>query len=49
MGNPCVAVPGFEDEAGRPVGVQVVAAFGRDEKALLCAALLEEGARREDR
>ena len=48
MGNPCVAVPGLEDETGLPVGVQAVAAFGRDEKALLAAELIER-AIREDR
>lgn len=42
MGNPCVNVPGFRDETGLPVGVQVVAAFGRDEKALWAAKFLED-------
>jgi Asp-tRNA(Asn)/Glu-tRNA(Gln) amidotransferase A subunit family amidase len=41
MGNPCVNVPGFTDPAGLPVGVQVVAAFGKDDKALRAAQFLE--------
>jgi Asp-tRNA(Asn)/Glu-tRNA(Gln) amidotransferase A subunit family amidase len=40
MGNPCVNVPATR-ESGLPVGVQVVAAFGRDEKALMAAQLIE--------
>jgi Asp-tRNA(Asn)/Glu-tRNA(Gln) amidotransferase A subunit family amidase len=41
MGNPCVNVPGLQDSSSLPVGVQVVAAFGRDEKALGAAWFLE--------
>jgi Asp-tRNA(Asn)/Glu-tRNA(Gln) amidotransferase A subunit family amidase len=41
MGNPCVNVPGFSDERGMPVGLQVIAAFGRDEKALAAAKFVE--------
>jgi Asp-tRNA(Asn)/Glu-tRNA(Gln) amidotransferase A subunit family amidase len=42
MGNPCVSVPGLYDEAGLPVGIQVIAAFGADDKALAAAAFLEK-------
>jgi Asp-tRNA(Asn)/Glu-tRNA(Gln) amidotransferase A subunit family amidase len=42
MGNPCVNVPGWADEAGLPVGIQVIAAFGRDEKALAAAKFIED-------
>jgi Asp-tRNA(Asn)/Glu-tRNA(Gln) amidotransferase A subunit family amidase len=45
MGNPCVNVPGLHDEAGLPVGVQVVAAFGKDEKALAGAKFVENAMR----
>jgi len=41
MGNPCVNVPGYLDASGLPVGVQVVAGFGRDEKALAAASVVE--------
>jgi Asp-tRNA(Asn)/Glu-tRNA(Gln) amidotransferase A subunit family amidase len=41
MGNPCVNVAGLHGEDGLPVGVQVIAAFGRDEKALAVAKLAE--------
>jgi Asp-tRNA(Asn)/Glu-tRNA(Gln) amidotransferase A subunit family amidase len=37
MGNPCVNVPGLRDPSDLPVGVQVIAAFGDDEKALSAA------------
>jgi Asp-tRNA(Asn)/Glu-tRNA(Gln) amidotransferase A subunit family amidase len=45
MGNPCVNVPGIRTADGLPVGVQVVAAFGRDEIALAAAYLIEQGIR----
>jgi Asp-tRNA(Asn)/Glu-tRNA(Gln) amidotransferase A subunit family amidase len=45
MGNPCVNVPGRIDEAGMPVGIQVVAAFGKDENALAAAKFLDEAMR----
>jgi Asp-tRNA(Asn)/Glu-tRNA(Gln) amidotransferase A subunit family amidase len=41
LGTPCVNVPGFTDSAGLPLGVQVVARFGRDRFALSAAAFLE--------
>ena len=40
-GNPCVNVPGLRNEAGLPLGVQIVARFGRDRHALSVASLLE--------
>jgi Asp-tRNA(Asn)/Glu-tRNA(Gln) amidotransferase A subunit family amidase len=45
MGNPCVSVPGLTGGNGLPVGVQVIAAFGKDEKALVAAAFLETAIR----
>jgi Asp-tRNA(Asn)/Glu-tRNA(Gln) amidotransferase A subunit family amidase len=41
MGNPCVNVPGLDDPSGLPLGIQIVAAFGEDEKALSAAAFVE--------
>jgi Asp-tRNA(Asn)/Glu-tRNA(Gln) amidotransferase A subunit family amidase len=41
MGVPCVNVPGFVNAAGLPVGVQVIAPFGRDREALAAARLVE--------
>jgi Asp-tRNA(Asn)/Glu-tRNA(Gln) amidotransferase A subunit family amidase len=41
MGNPCVNVPSLPDPTGLPVGVQLIAAFGRDDKALSAAAFVE--------
>jgi Asp-tRNA(Asn)/Glu-tRNA(Gln) amidotransferase A subunit family amidase len=41
LGTPCVNVPGLSDAAGLPLGVQVVARFGRDRFALAAAAFLE--------
>ncbi len=40
-GNPCVNVPGARDSAGMPLGLQVVARFGRDRAALSAASWLE--------
>jgi Asp-tRNA(Asn)/Glu-tRNA(Gln) amidotransferase A subunit family amidase len=45
MGNPCVNVAGLTDERGLPVGVQVVARFGDDEKALEAARFVESALR----
>jgi Asp-tRNA(Asn)/Glu-tRNA(Gln) amidotransferase A subunit family amidase len=45
MGNPCVNVPGLSDDAGLPIGVQVIAAFGKDDKALAAARFIEEAIR----
>ncbi len=41
LGVPCVNVPGYRDGAGLPVGIQVIAPFGRDAIALAVAAKLE--------
>jgi Asp-tRNA(Asn)/Glu-tRNA(Gln) amidotransferase A subunit family amidase len=43
MGAPCVNVPGIFDDAGMPLGVQIVGRFGRD-RATLAAALFLENA-----
>ena len=42
MGNPCVNVPAFIAEGGLPVGVQVIAAYGDDARALAAARFVEE-------
>ena len=42
LGTPCVNVPGLSDAAGLPLGVQIVARFGRDRFALAAAAFLEQ-------
>jgi Asp-tRNA(Asn)/Glu-tRNA(Gln) amidotransferase A subunit family amidase len=42
MGNPCVNVPGLANGAGLPVGVQVIAPFGRDARALVAARFIED-------
>jgi Asp-tRNA(Asn)/Glu-tRNA(Gln) amidotransferase A subunit family amidase len=41
MGVPCVNVPAVETGTGLPVGVQVIAPFGRDSQALAAAWFLE--------
>ena len=41
MGMPCVNVPGLADEAGLPLGVQVVGRFGRDKRALEAGLFLQ--------
>ena len=41
LGTPCVNVPGLSDADGLPLGVQVVARFGRDRFALSAASWLE--------
>jgi Asp-tRNA(Asn)/Glu-tRNA(Gln) amidotransferase A subunit family amidase len=47
MGNPCVNVPGIASGSGLPVGVQVIAPFGRDARALLAARFVEEALARD--
>jgi Asp-tRNA(Asn)/Glu-tRNA(Gln) amidotransferase A subunit family amidase len=42
MGNPCVNVPAFIAEDGLPVGVQVIAGYGDDARALAAARFVEE-------
>jgi Asp-tRNA(Asn)/Glu-tRNA(Gln) amidotransferase A subunit family amidase len=41
LGTPCINVPGLLDGAGLPLGVQIVARFGRDRFALAAAAAVE--------
>jgi Asp-tRNA(Asn)/Glu-tRNA(Gln) amidotransferase A subunit family amidase len=41
LGTPCVNVPGLRDAAGLPLGVQIVARFGRDRFGLASAAFME--------
>jgi Asp-tRNA(Asn)/Glu-tRNA(Gln) amidotransferase A subunit family amidase len=41
MGTPCVNVPAFTADGGLPIGVQVIADFGYDAKALSAAVFLE--------
>jgi Asp-tRNA(Asn)/Glu-tRNA(Gln) amidotransferase A subunit family amidase len=45
MGDPCVNVPGYANDAGLPVGVQVITRFGSDDKALRIAAFVEQAMR----
>ena len=42
MGTPCVNVPAFVAEGNLPVGVQVIADYGDDAKALAAARFLEK-------
>jgi Asp-tRNA(Asn)/Glu-tRNA(Gln) amidotransferase A subunit family amidase len=41
LGTPCVNVPGLTDPSGLPLGVQIIARFGRDRFALSAAAYLQ--------
>lgn len=41
MGGPCINAPGLRATNDLPVGVQVVAPFGRDDRALLAASFIE--------
>ena len=41
LGVPCVNVPGYIGATGLPVGVQIVAPFGRDREALAAARFVE--------
>ena len=45
MGTPAINIPGFKDAAGMPLGIQVVARFGRDKQLLSVAAMLERAFR----
>ncbi|WP_407050302.1 amidase [Methyloraptor flagellatus] len=42
MGTPCVNVPGLTGGGGLPLGLQIVAPFGRDLRALEAARFLEK-------
>jgi Asp-tRNA(Asn)/Glu-tRNA(Gln) amidotransferase A subunit family amidase len=46
MGTPCVNVPGLADDAGLPLGVQIVGRFGRDKRTLEAALFLERAIER---
>ncbi|MEA2960870.1 MAG: hypothetical protein QOI46_968 [Alphaproteobacteria bacterium] len=48
LGTPCVNIPGLSDADGLPLGVQVVARFGRDRFALSAAAWLESAVARSE-
>jgi Asp-tRNA(Asn)/Glu-tRNA(Gln) amidotransferase A subunit family amidase len=41
LGTPCVNVPALTDPNGMPLGLQIVARFGRDRFALSAAAFLQ--------
>ncbi|MER0239753.1 amidase [Fulvimarina sp. MAC8] len=41
-GNPVVNVPGLATSSGLPLGISIIARFGRDARALAIAATLEE-------
>jgi Asp-tRNA(Asn)/Glu-tRNA(Gln) amidotransferase A subunit family amidase len=41
MGTPCVNIPGYADETGLPLGVQIVGRFGVDRGALEAARFME--------
>ncbi|HYM48272.1 MAG TPA: amidase family protein, partial [Burkholderiaceae bacterium] len=47
IGTPCVNVPGQRDAMGLPLGVQVIARFGKDHAALEAAWFLERAMRRD--
>jgi len=42
MGAPCVNVTGLNDDAGLPLGIQIVGRFGRDHAALEAALFVEQ-------
>lgn len=42
LGVPCVNVPALRTASGLPLGLQVVAPFARDQRALAAAAVLED-------
>jgi Asp-tRNA(Asn)/Glu-tRNA(Gln) amidotransferase A subunit family amidase len=42
LGTPCINVPGLFDNAGLPLGIQIVGRFGRDKAALEAALFVEE-------
>ena len=45
LGTPCISVPGLTGEDGFPVGIQVVAPFGQDARALAVGRFLEAALR----
>jgi Asp-tRNA(Asn)/Glu-tRNA(Gln) amidotransferase A subunit family amidase len=42
MGTPCVNIPAYDADGGLPVGVQIIANYGDDAKALAAAKFVEE-------
>jgi Asp-tRNA(Asn)/Glu-tRNA(Gln) amidotransferase A subunit family amidase len=42
MGTPCVNIPAYVADGGLPVGVQIIANYGDDAKALAAARFVEE-------
>jgi Asp-tRNA(Asn)/Glu-tRNA(Gln) amidotransferase A subunit family amidase len=42
MGTPCVNIPAYDADGGLPVGVQIIANYGDDAKALAAARFVEE-------
>jgi Asp-tRNA(Asn)/Glu-tRNA(Gln) amidotransferase A subunit family amidase len=46
MGMPCVNVPGYVASGNLPVGVQIVAPFGQDARALNAAQFLDAALKR---
>jgi Asp-tRNA(Asn)/Glu-tRNA(Gln) amidotransferase A subunit family amidase len=42
MGTPCVNIPAYVADGGLPVGVQIIARYGDDAKALAAARFVEE-------
>ena len=42
MGTPCISVPGLTGASDLPIGMQIVARFGRDAAALAAAQFLEQ-------
>jgi Asp-tRNA(Asn)/Glu-tRNA(Gln) amidotransferase A subunit family amidase len=47
MGVPCVNIPAYVADGGLPVGVQVIARFGDDARALKAARFVEEALKRQ--
>jgi Asp-tRNA(Asn)/Glu-tRNA(Gln) amidotransferase A subunit family amidase len=47
MGVPCVNIPAYIADGGLPVGVQVIARFGDDARALEAARFVEEALKRQ--
>jgi Asp-tRNA(Asn)/Glu-tRNA(Gln) amidotransferase A subunit family amidase len=46
LGTPCINVAGFVDDAGLPLGIQVVGRFGGDHQVLHAAYFLERAVAR---
>ena len=46
MGTPCVNVPALVADRNLPVGVQVIAPYGNDARALAAARFVEQALKR---